>query len=720
MKDSAHNFDEEALRKKIREELERKHQEDQEKLKESPEIQEESEEKESYVLELLLKEQIENDVFSRFPEFIKCENHLNEVRWLTPTELEEDFEYYPVETSRWHKFKRKFAGKGPTPPDSLEIREMLDNYRQELETEAKRRVTEYHDKVKQSQKHLEKNQLSDLEQQVYEEELDRFYGAKKGYKKYKNHIGDTQWLTKEELEQQDEYIDEVLTRKQIVFRAVSRTIIVLLSVTLLWYLTTLLSGDAKPAYLLVEMENAEAFLYVDQSPAFGFKANEVYVVDPGNHEIMVLRPDYISSPQSQQITFAEEDTVRISLEFSPEPVTSSGVVILNSNNDNAAVLVDGQFRGVLANNPSLLLPAGDYTISVKLDGYTPSPRQQLVSISPGDSLSLSFRLIPSSARKGKNLASLGMIEVTSNIKDADIYLDGQKTGYKTDYILQKISIGGYLVKVEKEGYVVYPEEKTARLTKDSKTARVHFNLTSTTQKVVIKTNPDKGEIFINGKSVAKGTFRGTLQTGEYEVSFGGLSGFKPPASKTIAVSKSEDNNFSFNYIRDIKISFQPGKTNNPDYDTGSTVGHILKGIQFITNSQAAPEIVKNNPAQQNVWLLNYAFQYSNPPGTDAVAFRFKLPDDLDYNQKIYLKLWIYQTKENYPLTLKGKSAYRVIINNSVYNANLSPKYPLAEISENIFERFEISQYLRRSYNTIIISASTEASAAIALWKVEIE
>lgn len=723
MSDSDYKFDEEALRKKIREELEKEHRQRQENLPDSSEDAETVEEKRSDVLEHYLKESIEEEVYSKHPEFIRCENHLNEVRWLTPLELEEDYEFYPTPESRLEKLKKRLFKSPKSIADSPEIRDVLERYRQDLEKDARKRIEKYRGFMAENASNSKKHERSEIESRLFEEEQDRFYGSLKGYKKYKNHAGETRWMTREEFENQDEFIQEVLSRKQIWTRRTGWAVLTLAGLGIIWFLFTIFQATELPGYLIVEMEEAEAHLYIDQSPAFGFAPNKAYPITAGKHEIMVLRAGFASDPKSQTITFAADDTVYFPVSFIPQKSSESGVVRIESSREEAGIFVNGDFRGSLGNNPYLTLPAGNHTVSLKMEGYITDPRQQFISLTSGDTLSLKFRMIAGSAQNGKSTfgtTSFGLIEVSSNIKDAEIFLDGRDTGHKTDYVLQKISLGQHIISVKKEGYIAYPEEKTAKLTKNEKTARVHFNLTSTTRPVTIQTVPERGTIFIDGKSVGTGSFSGSLPLGEHRVSFGDIESYRTPGSRMITVSETGENQFVFYYITDLQVQFEAGGASAEEYSGSASSGYIMEAIDFKTSSQVGPDIRRIERVKTDVWYLNYAYQYRNPPGSDAVAFRFRLPETLEITKTINLKLWIYRTDDNYPLTIKGNPVYKIIINKGIVRESMAPKYDIEQISEERYEQIAVNDFLKTGNNVIIISTARDASAAVALWKISLE
>ena len=162
--------------------------------------------------ELYLRSYLEEEICSQYPEFIYCENHLNEIKWLTPLELEGEYEFYPVEETRFERFKSKFSRKKNLPKiTDPDLKNRVDEIRKEIQDDVQKRLQYFKTRKKEAQK----TNTSDLEQKIYQEEIDKFYSRKKGYKKYINHLNETKWLTKEERKNQDEFTHEVETPVQI-------------------------------------------------------------------------------------------------------------------------------------------------------------------------------------------------------------------------------------------------------------------------------------------------------------------------------------------------------------------------------------------------------------------------------------------------------------------------------------------------------------------------
>ena len=116
-------FDENEFRKKIRSDLQKKHQENQNhketEISETPT----GEQKLSAILKKRIKEIEEDRLFSQHPQFIKCENHLHETTWITALEKAEQHEYYELEESRWQKLKNKYFSSRVKIPQYPEIDE---------------------------------------------------------------------------------------------------------------------------------------------------------------------------------------------------------------------------------------------------------------------------------------------------------------------------------------------------------------------------------------------------------------------------------------------------------------------------------------------------------------------------------------------------------------------------------------------------------------------
>ncbi len=722
MKTPDKKFNEEALRKKIREQLEKEHSEKNQFLDETLSEDEIAahEDDESYYLEIYLRNKLEDEVYSKYPEFVECGNHLDQIKWLTPLELSKEYEFFPIEYTFFARLKNKlFRQKRVKVPDNPEIAKMIVVFREDLEKNAKERIQSYKD-------HLKENEIayrSEKEKRILEEERERFYNSLKGYHKYKNHIAETKWMTAEEFDAQDEFTDRVYTIKDkikygFLFAAILSIIIV--GITLL---VNVFEEDAQNGYVLIDTANKKASLYIDQNLAVGFTPGVAYPVNAGIHEIALISPDFKTEPNFQQVDIARGDTTKISFKLTLIN-GNSGIVRINVPFEDASVYADGEFKGTIQTSSLLSLPVGDHSVAVKKSNYIASPRLHTFSLNAGDTIDLDFRMIQSTISQSSSSRSsainLGLITINSNIKDAEIILNGHKTGFTTDYILQKIPLGQHIIRVEKDGHKVYPEEQVVLLSQNDRQAKVDFTLTSTTKYVTIQVKPHGALIFIDGKEAAKGTFRGSLALGEHTVTFEDIKNYKNPGKKKINVTKEGKDRFEFVYGSDLYFEISPLAVKPSSSVVRTSSGYILKGINFKANSINGPDLITNDIINQDIWNLGFAFQYKNPPGSDAIYVRFEVPNDLNISNDIKLKLWLYKTDQDYPLAISSISEYMVVFNNRIILDKKTPRYNISQISENNYEEISIANYIKPGNNILLISCTPNNTQFLNLWKIVIK
>jgi len=725
-KKSKHSFNEEDLRNKIREELEREHQSRvtssrRETDREQAEFEKKDEIHRSELIENYLRQQVEDEVYSSYPEFIRCENHLNEVRWFTAHELADEYEFYPVVETWWDRFKARFSRSGESEvPDTAEIRSLMAQYREEIRLDAEARAAE-------SRSFRQNSGLAaadSLEKKIYEEELDRFYQGKKGYKKYRNHLGEVRWLTAAEVEKAEESLEEVITSRELAQRYALWLAGVLLILVAGWFTVSRFDEVVPKGFMLISLNEPRAQLYVDHQLAAGFQPDQAYTLPIGAHFISVLLPGYKSQPAEQKVHLAENDTIRLSFRLEAETLSNAGLVLIESDLSEARVFTDGNFRGYVKDNRQLLLAEGGYTITLEDPGYEISPPSRLVEVKAGDTLSIRFSASSRQKRTGmrtsETVINTGLIEVHSSVPGAEIYLDGKLTGLKTDYVLQRIPFGQHVVRLEKEGYKVYPLERVIRLSDDQKQARLDFTLTSTLRRIELNTQPVSGKIFINNKELGEGRVIASLPLGEHTLRFGPLEHYAAPAEQKIIITDNSPENLQFTYRSAFSTRFTPaGVAPNPTLGSINT-GYILEGLNFKNSVEYGPEIQQDKILNVAAWLLGFAFQYRNPPGKDALLLSFQVPENLNLQEDIHLKLWIYSTGLNYPLAIKGKSYYQIYLNGVKFREEILPGHSQAQAGETAFDSFIINNVLRRGSNRILISTTDQTTAHLVLWKVVVE
>jgi len=263
----------------------------------------------------------------------------------------------------------------------------------------------------------------------------------------------------------------------------------------------------------------------------------------------------------------------------------TGSVSVSSNIPGAEVLVDGSPMGCMTDTIVSNIPVGKATISVRKDGYRPNPAFEMVNIRHGQTMKVHFDLqeeyltafyegvevrektssipaqmynaMPKPARRGitqiptsttprqevarSSKQILGSIIVSSNIKDAEISLNGRPTGISTNSTLQEIPQGDYSVSVAKEGYVVDPPSIDVKIERDLQSELVVFNLRPEKEAPIphlsVSTEPLAGQIYVNGQPVGSGEFEKDMEPGKYLIAFGSVPGYFDPAPQEILLSE---------------------------------------------------------------------------------------------------------------------------------------------------------------------------------------
>ncbi len=85
----------------------------------------------------------------------------------------------------------------------------------------------------------------------------------------------------------------------------------------------------------------------------------------------------------------------------------------------------------------------------------------------------------------------GSLEVTSSLPGAHIFVDGEKTEYVTDHVLEGIPGGYHLIEVKKEGYRSEPRTAPVKVSA-RKQEQVHFVLRAVTERMADEARSREG------------------------------------------------------------------------------------------------------------------------------------------------------------------------------------------------------------------------------------
>lgn len=670
-------------------------------------------------LEKFIRERIEEKVYSHYPQFIKCINHLNGIKWLTRFEISEQHEFYPLVETWNEKLKNIFTRKSKRLPKY----DWIDEYKNKLKSftlqDAERRIKSYEER----QKHLQNKSAELREKEKYAIETIEQLRTNPDYKLYKNYLGEERWLTKEEFENQDEFLEEVRTPKQIILSIIK--VVAALSLILIIvfsFVKYFVNGNEAKGYVIIRTNETQGDLYIDENRILGFSDGRPLLVSPGIHSINYRKQGFDSDPLFQQLNLSGGDTIEIEFKLSPIHLEQQGLVRINSPFNDAKVYIDDKFIGTAEDNSQILLTPGTYGISLKKENYVFSPSVSSLSILDNDTINLTFNYRNINSKKITNSSSQnGFIEVKSNINGARIILDGEDTGFKSNYILGKVSLGKHIISLKKEGYKAYPDEKEITLTKGNSSVKVDLMLSINSFPVTVETKPIKGKIFIDGMEVGIGVWSGSLTAGKHRIDFSKEDFYKSPPESSITLKDESQLKFTFFYQSDFAVIFSP-KGVLPNNRMGSMqMGYVAsEDNSFHADPKNAPEIKRIKEVNESIWQLGYAFTYRNPPENDAILFNFTIPSEISLRENIKLKIWGYRTEETYPLEFTENSHIRIAVNGFVIQDNYIPYYSLDKADDSIFEQFPISTLLHHGRNSIIIATCPTNTMYYALWKIAIE
>ncbi len=712
-------FDENEFRKKIRSDLTKKHKQkeelDQNDLDESKKSHFELTPAAKKYLRIIEEERL----FSKHKQFLKCVNHLNEIAWLTTLEIAEQHEYYPVEESKWDHFVRKiFPVKKIKIPQNDEVISYKNEIIAVVEEDIKSRIQKYEELITH---HEPKNQHNRIDE-IIEQEEESFYNSHPDYNLYQNYAGKTKWLTDAEFELEDDFTERVKTKQEKIRSSVIRTVLFLVVVSSIYFIYDKFINVSDNGYAYITVNESQGQLYVDEVLLLGFSNNQIIPLSMGEHKITYRKMGFLTTPAFHEIDVSTGDTVKVDFMLSSQSDYSKGLIVIKSAYEEAKLFVNGEFFGTAANNKEIYLKPGNYSIELKKENYLTSPVVSNFILNEGDTVDLNYKFSQRSngVRKSASNIKSSLLEVSSNVKGAKIFLNSRDTGEKTNYIFNNLSAGRYIVSLQMDGYNLYPQEKSIQLNKNDKLSRVDFKLTRSTMPVKIITRPVDGIIYIDDKEVGTGRWTGSLPIGSHKIKFGGIKSFKIPEEKSFVVDEKSNNEFIFQYQSDFLITFSPGGIRPDNVGSGIQLGYVDETGKFISDPRNGPSTRKVDELQDNVWWLANAFNFRTPPANEAVAISFYLPEKSEFGYDFQMKLWGYRSEQRYPLEITASSNIRIKVNNIVIQGNFSPEYALNEAGERAFERFQLGNVLHPGKNIIIISTAPTNKTFYAIWKIAVE
>ncbi len=332
-----------------------------------------------------------------------------------------------------------------TPEEEKRLREEI---RARLEQREKKER-----QIKEKAEEQRRNQLEDrLRLKIKEEEEEQFYTGR-GYVKYVNRHGETEWIQPEEADRRKA---SRRTRKSSAGRKkrISRLKTILLNgglvailgiVFLVVYRFNIITPAPKTGALIVQSDVPGALVYLDGQKSAILTPDTLKNVSAGIHTVVAFKKGYFVEPPVQIVSILKDKSV--SVDFAFKSTTRMVKVRVRAEVPGYRLFVDGiPHRAV--ENGEISIPAGYHTFMILKAGYTAAPSYRRILVMPGTTPVVDFELLPA--------ADLGYLRISDNLDEGYVFLDNACAGILAAGDILPVKQGTYEVRVLKNGYRISP------------------------------------------------------------------------------------------------------------------------------------------------------------------------------------------------------------------------------------------------------------------------
>lgn len=262
-----------------------------------------------------------------------------------------------------------------------------------------------------------------------------------------------------------------------------------------------------------------------------------------------------------------------------QPVETAGSIYVTSSPSNAAIYLNGNYRGTAPLTIQSLSP-GTYTLEAERSGYQSD--LSTVTVRAGQQSNIQFTLTP--------IEQYGAIKVTSSPSGAYVYMDGVYKG-RTPLTLSSVSVKKHNIELDLSGY--YDWKTTVSVT-SGVTSYVNAQLASipseTTGAVNVVSYPAGADIFLDEKYQGK-----SPAAGVYTISN------VPVGSHTVRVALSDYQD----YTTSVSVS-------------AATTSHVTATLQPGKSTSTGSISVTSSPSGAEVYIDN-AYRGITPLNLDGIA-----------------------------------------------------------------------------------------------------
>ncbi|MEZ4286933.1 MAG: PEGA domain-containing protein [Polyangiales bacterium] len=252
--------------------------------------------------------------------------------------------------------------------------------------------------------------------------------------------------------------------------------------------------------LLVTADVTGVPVFVDGQPRGGTPV----VIDRlsvGEHVVELKSDDPTIANRSQVVTIVANSQTALDLKLKSPDSTGSLRVITNA--PGAIVSVQGKDIGIA---PALKdgLPPGEYLVSARAQGYSPS--EQTVTVAAGKERVVSLRLDGGSTAQGR-------IVVSANVDNATVWVDGEKRG-KAPIVINDPAPGAHSIVIKADGFREVRRSCEVGVGKD---CRIEAELGVVGTPLRVESNARKSELYIDDELMGPVPWEGDVPSGSHRL-----------------------------------------------------------------------------------------------------------------------------------------------------------------------------------------------------------
>ena len=659
--------------------------------------------------------------FKNHTDILICVNHLGEILFCTPHQIEQQNEYFDEGITGEKLVQKQLRKKPDFDLESPDIKQYSESIQNDFHTA-------FQTWVEINKKRLEELAVKEearKRQRIVEEEKEKFYRDHPEYNKYFNHLEEYKWMTEDEYRQQNEYYPpdesfvEKVSRNPLLSFAGIITLIVF-AIVLIWFM-----WPESGTYAYVQINsNVEDFRLMAERTNFlvheKTQVVKVPLVESIETRVRAFKPGYKTVHGDTILKLSVGDTAKYLVYLRKiEETDKLSRVKLRADINNAKIFVNRSYYGEYPQISTLFLEPGVYEIQLYKDKYRNLTDPQMVDFTSDTterSLYFNFEHV-SKILETRASRIQGSIGISSNVPNADVYVNGQIKG-KTNLVLNNLSSGRYNIKVTKKGYSVTPASRIVELGPGREVTTIEFTLMSTSGQLVLDVNPQGAVIFMDGKKLSQGSFQGVIPQGNHTIQPRPLNGYRSPLPIKINLQQNDYKKISIVYSPDI--DYQLSLNSNGSVAKSGYIrivpGYERLGI-FREDQSLGPEIT-NNEAKGFVWMMGYALRFESPPGNDGFIYIINIPIEFDLNFSVYFEWEGYKLRDNYPITPSEGHFLRLMVNGKNVLENYEPKHFIDDSGAKP-EKIRINRYLRPGNNRLQFSVTDDNSSYYILKKIRI-